>query len=153
AAGVAFPLVLVHASLLVGALAQAEHERRHSERSLRMAREAAARVAGELEAARRIQLGMVRASVGSLPGGRRFELGSALEPARTGGGALYDCSMLGRGRLFVHSADVSGKGIPARLFTAIAKVLLTSVGLRSGGHTAALLTEANAGLARDNPVA
>lgn len=147
-------LSVVCTSLFASALAQADHERRSSQRSLRVAREAAARVAGELEAARRIQLGILPSAQTSFPHETRFELAAIVEPARAVGGDLYDFFMLDRDRLFLHIADVSGKGIPASLFMAITKVLIKSVALREDVHRERQsLTQANIEISRDNPEA
>ncbi|RPI41059.1 MAG: CHASE2 domain-containing protein [Betaproteobacteria bacterium] len=151
AASVTLALLVVVASLFASALAQADHDRRASEESLRAARESAARVTGELEAARRIQLGILPHAESSFPNERRFELAAAVEPARAVGGDLYDFFMLDADRLFLHIADVSGKGIPASLFMSITKVLTKSVALRAGGNGAPLLTQANIEISRDNP--
>lgn len=144
-------LVAVFASLFAAALAQADHERRISERSLHLARESAARVAGELEAARRIQMGILPRADTSFPGEHRFELAATVEPARTVGGDLYDFFMLDPSRLFFQIADVSGKGIPASLFMSITKVLTKSVALRAASASVQPLTQANVEISRDNP--
>ncbi|MCC7081437.1 MAG: CHASE2 domain-containing protein [Burkholderiales bacterium] len=151
AASVTVALFAVFGTLITAALAQADHDRRMSQRSLRTAREAAARVAGELEAARRIQLGSLPRSDTSFPHERRFELAAAVEPALIVGGDLYDFFMLDPDRLFFHIADVSGKGIPASMFMSITKALTKSVALRAGEDAASLLTQTNIELARDNP--
>lgn len=144
-------LVVVFASLFAAALAQADHERRISERSLHFARESAARVAGELEGARRIQMGILPRADTSFPDEHRFELAATVEPARTVGGDLYDFFMLDEDRLFIQIADVSGKGIPASLFMSITKVLTKSVALRSTAAAVQPLTQANVEISRDNP--
>ena len=151
AASVMLALVIVFASLVGSALALADHDMRLSEASLRKAREQAARVAGELEAARRIQLGILPSTAGSFPNERRFELAAAVEPARVVGGDLYDFFMLDSDRLFLHIADVSGKGIAASLFMSITKVLTKSIAMRAGRDTEPLLTQANIEISRDNP--
>ncbi|MCC6534276.1 MAG: CHASE2 domain-containing protein [Burkholderiales bacterium] len=151
AANMLIALFLVFASLIAAALAQADHDRRASQQSLRAAREAAARVAGELEAARRIQLGILPRSEASFAGEARFELAAAIEPARAVGGDLYDFFMLDSRHLFLHVADVSGKGLPASLLMAITKVLMKSIALRAAGASEGLLTQANVEISRDNP--
>jgi serine phosphatase RsbU (regulator of sigma subunit)/CHASE2 domain-containing sensor protein len=150
AANVLIMLFAVFASLIVSALIQADHERRVSQRSLRIAREARARIDGELQAARDIQLGILPDAVASFPREPRFQLAASIEPARTVGGDLYDFFMLDADRLFFHIADVSGKGIPASLFMSITKALTKSVALRAGHGDAKLLTQVNRELARDN---
>ena len=144
-------LATVFSSVIASALVRADHERRATERSLQLARESAARVAGELEAARRIQLGILPQAATSFPAERRFELAAALEPARAVGGDLYDFFMLDANRLFVMIGDVSGKGIPASLLMSIAKALTKSIALRAGGNAAQVLSQANVEVSRDNP--
>ena len=144
-------LTTVFSSVIASALVRADHERRATERSLQAARESAARVAGELEAARRIQLGILPSAAASFPAERRFELAAALEPARAVGGDLYDFFMLDANRLFVLIGDVSGKGIPASLLMSIAKALAKSIALRPGGDASHVLSQANVEVSRDNP--
>jgi adenylate cyclase len=144
-------LATVFSSVIASALVRADHERRATEGSLQAARESAARVAGELEAARRIQLGILPNAATSFPAERRFELAAALEPARAVGGDLYDFFMLDENRLFVLIGDVSGKGIPASLLMSIAKALTKSIALRPGGDAAQVLSQANIEVSRDNP--
>jgi len=150
AASLALALLAVFSTLFASALLQADHDRRASQRSVRAAREAAARLDGELQAARRIQLGIVPRGEPAFSGERRFELAAALEPARTVGGDLYDFFLLDTDRLFFHIADVSGKGIPASLFMAITKALLKSIALRAARSAQDPITEANVEIARDN---
>lgn len=143
-AGPALGAVAVFGALLASTLAEADRQRR-------LLREAQARVAGELEAARRIQMGLLPAPRRLCAGEPRFALDALLEPARTVGGDFYDCFMLDRHRLFFAVGDVSGKGLAASLFMALAKSLLKSIALRTGDDPGAILTRANAEIARDNP--
>lgn len=114
-------------------------------------REEQARVVGELEAARRIQMGLLPAPRRLFAGEARFALDAGLEPARVVGGDFYDCFMLDADRLFFAVADVSGKGLPASLFMALSKSLMKSIALRNAADPAVILTQANAEIARDNP--
>lgn len=151
AASIMTAIFVVFASLFASALALADYERRASQRSLRIAREAAARVAGELEGARRIQMGILPRADTSFPQETRFDLAAVVEPARMVGGDLYDFFMLDGQRLFLQIADVSGKGIPASLFMSITKVLTKSVALRADPNAMRPLTQANLEISRDNP--
>jgi adenylate cyclase len=119
--------------------------------TLAVLHEVQARVAGELEAARRIQMGLLPVPKKVCAGEPRVELDAALQPARTVGGDFYDCFMLDRERLFFAVGDVSGKGLAASLFMALAKSLLKSIALRSDGGPGAILTQASTEIARDNP--
>jgi serine phosphatase RsbU (regulator of sigma subunit) len=113
-------------------------------------REAAARLAGELEAARRIQMGTLPRPSVVFPGERRFDLYARLDPAREVGGDLYDFFFLDPDHLFVLIGDVSGKGLPGSLFMAISKALYKSTALRRHGQVAAMMREADAEISRDN---
>ncbi|HUQ75379.1 MAG TPA: CHASE2 domain-containing protein [Burkholderiales bacterium] len=131
------------AALLAGTYAEADRQRR-------LLREAQARVAGELEAAQRIQMGLLPAPREIFAREKRFELEALLEPARTVGGDFYDCFMLDEHRLFFLVGDVSGKGLGASLFMALSKSLVKSIALRDAGDPAAILARANAEISRDN---
>ena len=135
---------VLFAGLLASTLAEADQQRR-------LLREAQARVAGELEAARRIQMGLLPAPRELFAHERRFTLDAHLEPARTVGGDFYDCFMLDEHRLFFLVGDVSGKGLAASLFMALAKSLLKSIALRGGGEPAEIVCAADAEIGRDNP--
>lgn len=143
-AGPALGTLLVAGALLAATFAEADRQRREL-------REAQARVAGELEAARRIQMGLLPAPRRVFAGERRFSLDASLEPARIVGGDFYDCFMISPRRLFFVVADVSGKGLAASLFMALAKSLMKSIALRGEPDPAAILTQASAEIARDNP--
>lgn len=142
-------LALVFSAVLGVTLAEAEGQRRALRRQLADEREAAAKIAGELEAARRIQMGILP-SVTSLSDDHRVSLYAFLESARVVGGDLYDFFRLGPDRLFFMVGDVSGKGVPGSLFMAVSKALCKSSALRRGGDLAATMGEANAEISRDN---
>jgi adenylate cyclase len=134
----------VFGALLAATLAEADRQRR-------ALREAQARVAGELEAARRIQMGLLPVPRLQFADEDRFTLDALLVPARTVGGDFYDCFMVDAHRLFFVVGDVSGKGLAASLFMALAKSLMKSVALRTQGDPATVLIQASAEIARDNP--
>jgi CHASE2 domain-containing sensor protein/serine phosphatase RsbU (regulator of sigma subunit) len=130
-------------SVVVGTLSVAERQRRQL-------RDQAAHMAGEVDAARRIQMGLLpdpRETVGS---DRRFSIAALLEPARTVGGDFYDCFKIDERRVFFAVADVSGKGLPAALFMASAKSHLKSAALR-GGQVGEILSRAQDEIQRENP--
>jgi len=81
-----------------------------------------------------------------LPG---LSLAAAMVPARHVGGDFYDHFRLDDHRLAIAVGDVSGKGVPAALFMAIAKTVLRTVA-RAGGSAADILAAANAALCEDN---
>lgn len=144
-------LNIVFGSLLSSVFIEADRQRRLAEAALHREREAAARVAGELAAARRIQLGSLPQAEKAFPGETRFQIAATLEPAREVGGDLYDFFMLDERRLFFVVGDVSGKGVPASLFMAVAKALGKSVALRGEAGIAEIVRCANEELSRENP--
>ncbi|MGE5171520.1 MAG: CHASE2 domain-containing protein [Rudaea sp.] len=133
-------------------LVEATRQRRALQLVLQREREEAARVAGELQAARRIQLDTLpRAERFSDP---RIELAASMEPAQEVGGDLYDFYLLDERRLFFMLGDVSGKGLSASIFMAVSKALCKSTMLRAANaDLGALLSQANVEVARDNPAA
>ncbi|HET9650597.1 MAG TPA: SpoIIE family protein phosphatase [Usitatibacter sp.] len=139
----AIGVLAVFGSVVVGTLSEAERQRRQL-------REQAARMAGEVDAARRIQMGLLPVPDETLGGDSRLRIAAHLEPARTVGGDFYDCFMLDARRLCVVVADVSGKGLPAALFMAAVKSHVKSAALR-GGSVGRMLTLAQEEIARENP--
>ncbi len=143
--------LLLFGGLLTWELMRAQIERRALADSLRAQREAAARTAGELAAARRIQLGMVPDPRQVFAREPRLDLAARMEPAREVGGDLYDCFRLDAHRVFFLVGDVCGKGIPASLFMATSKTLCKSVALRADLPLDEVLAQANREIERDNP--
>ena len=136
--------------LLSVTLIAADKRRRRVEALLHQSREAAARIDGELDAARRIQVGLLPDPTQRFAGETRFAVAALLEPARAIGGDYYDCFMLDERRLCLAIGDVSGKGIPASLFMAIAKTLAGTLTRRHDdlGHAVRDLQHE---LSRENP--
>lgn len=135
--------VMVFGSVVVGTLSEAEKQRRQL-------REQAAHMAGEVNAARRIQMGLLVDADETLGGDKRFRVATLLEPARTVGGDFYDCFMVDETHLFIVVADVAGKGLPAALFMAAVKSHIKSAALR-GGPAGDVLTNAQDEISRENP--
>ena len=137
-------------SMLSVTLAEAESQRRILRRSLERQREEAARVAGELEAARRIQMSSLPQPTAVFPGDTRLDLYAWLEPARAVGGDLYDFFPLDQHRVFFLIGDVAGKGVPGSLFMAVSKALYKSAALRQAHRVETVMREANAEISREN---
>lgn len=144
-------LIIIFAGLIGSTLIESIRQRQLAEQALQAQRETAARAAGELAAARRIQLGSLPVAAKAFPGEQRFEIDAFLEPARGVSGDLYDFFMLDARRLFFVVGDVSGKGLPASLFMAVTKALSKSVALRGDGNAAQIVDTTNVELSRDNP--
>lgn len=83
-------------------------------------------MATELTIATKIQSGMLPKKYPAFPERTDFDLFATMEPAKEVGGDLYDYLMIDDDHLMIVVGDVSGKGIPAALFMAIAKTLLNS---------------------------
>jgi serine phosphatase RsbU (regulator of sigma subunit) len=147
----AIGLALVFMASLGGALIELEKQRRALRESLQAEREAAARVAGELESARRVQTGLLPNAAALIAAEPRCDIAAAMVPAREVGGDLYDFFKPSPDRLTFLIGDVSGKGLPASLFMAVSKALCKSAALRGGSAMDAVLTDANREIARDNP--
>lgn len=141
-AGPALGTLVAYGAIVLGSLAEAERQRR-------VMREQAARVAGELDAARRIQLGLLPDPARAVGDDPRVRVAALLEPARSVGGDFYDCFPLDPRRLGVVIADVSGKGLPAALFMAAVKSQLKSAALR-GGTMGEVLARAETEIAGQN---
>ncbi len=150
AASPAVGLALVFMACLGSKLIHLERQRRTLRLSLLAEREAAARVSGELEAARRVQTGLLP-QASALMSEARCDIDAVMAPARVVGGDLYDFFKPSADRLTFLVGDVSGKGLPASLLMAVSKALCKSAALRGGSNMAAVLTEANQEIARDNP--
>jgi len=135
--------VAVFGTVVVGTLSEAERQRR-------LLRDEAAHMAGEVDAARRIQMGLLPDPRETLGNDRRFKLAALLEPARTVGGDFYDCFLIDPQRLFFVVADVSGKGLAAALFMASVKSHLKSAVLRGGG-VGEVFNRAQSEIGRENP--
>ena len=133
----------VFVALLGGALAEYDAQRRR----LRLE---AAKLEGELIAAARIQRGILPTPA-SLQPDPRFDLAASLTPARHVGGDLYDFFPIGPDRLFLAIGDVSGKGVPASLFMALAMALCKSSARRGQDDIGQVVRRLDRELSRDNP--
>ncbi len=106
--------------------------------------EAKARLEGELNAARAIQMGLLPRRFPGRPQRQDVEVYAVVEPAQKVGGDLYDVLMLDQRRLFFAIADVSGHGIPAALFMAMSMGVLRAATLRHSEALDQVFREANA---------
>ena len=140
----------VFIALLSNILMASDQHRRQAEALLHRSREEAARMAGELDAATRIQMGLLPDPQRLFAGARDFSVAALLEPARAVGGDYYDCFMLDARRLCLSIGDVSGKGIPASLFMAISKTL-TGTLTRRNADLGQAMREVEIELSRENP--
>jgi len=141
---------LIGIAYVGGGFAQADLQRRRLRQELEQSKLAQARTEGELEAARRIQMGILP-DPAALKGDRRFELDALMIPARLIGGDLFDFFKLDEDRLFFSVGDVSGKGIPAALFMALGKTLCKSIALSGESNIGVIVDRSNSEISRENP--
>jgi adenylate cyclase len=143
--------ILILLLLLTAGWLAAERRRRELDAALEVERVERLRMAGELQAAREIQMGMlpVAGAIKGLP--PQLEFYAMLEPALEVGGDLYDAFMLDDDRFFFLVGDVSGKGVPASLFMALSKTLCKSLARREHGSLDALLRLVNEEISQENP--
>ena len=83
------------------------------------------RIESELSIAREIQMGMIPKTFPPFPSRQDVDLYAILQPAREVGGDLYDY-FIENDKLYFIIGDVSGKGVPASLFMAIARSMFRS---------------------------
>jgi len=116
-------------------------------RNVALAEEAAARrvLEHELSLAHDMQMAMLPRRLPSRP---ELEMAAALTPARSVGGDLYDCIEDADGVWFI-VADVSGKGVAAALYVAVAKTLFRAT-VQNAAGVADVVGRMNRELCRDN---
>lgn len=107
-------------------------------------------MARELRIAREIQEGILPRDLAAATEGTGLDVAAVLEPARTVGGDLYEVLRATPDRLVVAVGDVSGKGIPAALFMAVAVTVLRTLA-RQFDAPEAILRRLNNELAERNP--
>jgi serine phosphatase RsbU (regulator of sigma subunit) len=106
------------------------------------------RMDAELQIARSLQSAMLPQR---LPENPRYAGKATMVPAREMGGDFYDFFSLGRNRVGLVIADVSGKGVPAAFFMAISRTILQG-SARDGGSAGACLAATNDLLCQQNPL-
>ena len=110
-------------------------------------REAMAR---DLRIAREIQMGILPADLAAATSGSGLDVHAIIEPAQKVGGDLYEVLRASDDRIVVALGDVSGKGIPAALFMAVAVTILRTLA-RHIADPAEILSRLNDELAKQNP--
>jgi serine phosphatase RsbU (regulator of sigma subunit) len=138
---------LVFGVMLSENLRITEAGRRRLASELQHEREIEARLDGELNAARAIQIGLLPRHFPGPPERTDVEVFASIEPARMVGGDLYDFVLLDSELLSFVIADVSGKGVPAALFMAMTKEVLHTATLRYRNALDRVFDDANAKIA------
>ncbi len=82
------------------------------------------RINTELDMAAKIQTGMIPHQFPPYPDRQEIDIYASMDPARVVGGDFYDYFMPDKDHLGIVIADVSGKGIPAALFTMVADIVV-----------------------------
>ncbi|MDR3641965.1 MAG: SpoIIE family protein phosphatase [Humidesulfovibrio sp.] len=110
------------------------------------------RMESELRIAHDIQMGILPKIFPPFPNRREIDLFARLTPAREVGGDFYDFFLIGPDHFCFLVGDVSGKGVPAAFYMAVAKTLIKAVAesTRSGADPGRILSRANDDLALDN---
>ena len=101
------------------------------------------KINAEMEAASQIQLKMLPSIEPDFSGRAEYELYADMDTAKEVGGDFYDFYYLDDDRLVLMIGDVSGKGITAALFMALAKQLIKSQMLLHDGNIVEAMEEAN----------
>jgi sigma-B regulation protein RsbU (phosphoserine phosphatase) len=128
-------------------------DRKHTEEQLKIAsqiiKDQRDRMEDELNIGREIQMSMIPLVFPPFPDHDEFSVFAALEPAREIGGDFYDYYFIDEERFCFCIGDVSGKGVPAALFMAVAKTLIKSRAA-DDRSTASILTHVNDELSVNN---
>ncbi len=103
----------------------------------------------ELNMASGIQAHMLPSTFPPFPGRKEFGIYATMHPAKEVGGDFYDFFLIGEDHLGLVVADVSDKGVPAALFSMIAKTMLKSH-TQTWRNPEYVLREVNALLSENN---
>jgi len=117
-----------------------------------LTRETAAReqVESELRVGREIQTSLLPSHFPPFPNQDQFDLYAVNVAARQVAGDFFDFFMTHKDKLMLLIADVSGKGVPAALFMAVARTVIRNLAVL-GHEPAEILNRANTILLADNP--
>jgi len=154
------PLPVLRAKDEVSDLSEAfghmQHALKEHIRDLTTATASRERMESELRIARDIQMGILPKLFPPFPDRSEIDLYASLEPAREVGGDFYDFFLCGTDCFCFLVGDVSGKGVPAAFYMAVAKTLIKALAdsacQQSGGapDPGDILARANEDLAQDN---
>jgi adenylate cyclase len=136
-------VLVTFAVMLTEHLRAAQAARRQLDAELAQQRERNARLAGELDAARAIQMGLLPRRFPAFTDRDDIDLFAFIEPAREVGGDLFVFLLVEENRLFFMIGDVSGKGIGAALFMAMTREVVHDAARRHGSALDQVLGETN----------
>lgn len=139
--------LVTFAVMLTEHLRAAQAARRRLDAELAQQRERNARLAGELDAARAIQMGLLPRRFPAFTDRDDIDLFAFIEPAREVGGDLFVFLLVEENQLFFMIGDVSGKGIGAALFMAMTREVVHDAARRHGSALDQVLSESNGRIA------
>jgi sigma-B regulation protein RsbU (phosphoserine phosphatase) len=134
---------------LAGSFAHMKDSLKEYIANLAQATAAKERIESELKIAREIQMSIIPKIFPPFPDRPEFDIFAKIEPAREVGGDLYDFFFIDEGHICFMIGDVSGKGVPASLFMAVAKTLFKAKA-GPGVGPGEILSRLNDELALDN---
>lgn len=102
----------------------------------------------ELDMARDVQMSLQPKEI---PDSETHDIKAVILPAREVGGDLYDFFYIDEPRIGLVIADVSGKGVPAALFTTVTRALLRAATSKDFSTPGECLTMVNELLCESNP--
>ncbi len=132
--------------VLDGLVAERTTELAHKNQALEAAQTL---INSELELARRLQLAILPAAFPAIPGCSGF---ARMLPATHMGGDFYDFVSLPDGRVALVVADVSGKGVAAAFFMAVARTSINSLVRDHADDPGRCLSLANREICGQNPL-
>ena len=106
------------------------------------------RMEEELQIGREIQMSLLPATLSEEP---EFSLSALCQPALEVGGDFYDHYFVRKDRLCFCVGDVSGKGVPAALFMAVAKTMLRDHAYGGRNQPAEIVRQVNRQMSAHNP--
>ena len=107
------------------------------------------RAEAELSVAKGIQEGMLRNKFPAFPGRGEFDIYAFMQPAKQVGGDLYDFFLIDHDHLCMVVGDVSGKGVPAAMFMAVAITIIKNIA-RQQKDVPTIMSEVNNQLVENN---
>ena len=107
------------------------------------------RALAEMSVASSIQEGMLIKDFPAFPARGEFDIYAFMRPAKEVGGDLYDFFLIDDDHLCLVIGDVSGKGVPAALFMAVATTIIRNVA-KTGNSISDMMKELNSQLCRNN---
>ena len=107
------------------------------------------RIGTELSMAANIQMELLPSTFPAFPDRSEFTIYATMDPAKEVGGDFYDFFMIDEDHICLVVADVSGKGVPAALFSMIAKTML-KMQAQTRRDPEYVLREVNAALSENN---